>query len=947
MVVTAPRVFWLLVLIVAFTAACVQPVGAYTESVTLNPAQLTLSWQAGPVFPNDETSRLGFEQPILSYQAYTVPGGFELSVRASVPTGGSGWPNANISGSLSYASSVQRAVSYLTWEVQNYAVTTPVFHNPDDGVGLSCPPSGMGDALYGAGPSGGTIQLGASKYSGGKTSYAVVGPSAWAVASYSYWNNEYITDYSEVKVRATLSSLSLTFHWTELSISASSNGAPVGTAIQFQASAKDGTAPYTFCWDFGDGSRSYEQSPSKAYSSPGSYTATCTVTDSVGITDAKSLQVIISSYLTIMPSTGGSTSPSSGIYAYASAQQVSVQAYPSSGNCFSHWILDGQTVYSNPVSVVMGANHTLSPVFTAAPAAFNFSISKSGDVVVRRGGSGSASVFATLLSGSAEQVSLGHFWASSTPLDVSIGLSPTTIVPTATASLQVQAGPSSPVGTYTLRIVGTAAGGLTRSVDIDVTITETPPPTTYYYLTVQPAEGGSTNLAPGSYRYEAGKSVTLVATPYPGYTFQKWSVNGIDYNSDIVQVTMDEDKIAVAKFLPEHPTQTIESVTVYPCNMLTGEFLERVIVNENFGINVTGIVPGISSPSQVTVTAWLDPSGAICFADGGWKSSVCKFSGTTATNASGWFTIAFGELSGRFYSTNRSAPVGSQHYAYAVVAVGSSNYSYNSTWKIDTVEVTADFDYNLTGATATFRFVYATDGYPVSGRGGYYMTSLEGAYSALEGGTLNMSRLSTPCDSYGFAKLYIPYEELNASTLWSPVDLPVWATLKDGSVFRATWLPTSRIIYTALAPVVYQFNRTCLAVEAIDWGDRANLTGVPGVQVALYWDTYALPFNGTHGLLGYYGPTQRMDLVRQEGRTYIEISSSSPDHGYIPVDSTLSIPETKVEAEIAVATYADYQEIIALGNGPEGLWLQLVPGHSSSTLYNPIREGRILLVGTI
>ncbi|MDH7556194.1 MAG: InlB B-repeat-containing protein [Candidatus Methanosuratincola sp.] len=944
---TAPRFLWLIVIVVASAAACTQPVGAYTESVALTPAQLTWGWQAGPVFPNDEASRLGFEQSILNYQAYTIPGGFELWVRASVPTGGGGWPNANVSGSLSYSSSVPRAISYLTWEVQELAVTAPVFHDPEDGVGLSCPPAGMGDALYGAGPAGGAIQLGASKYSGGKTSYTVVGPAAWAVASYSYWNNEYITDYSEVKVRATISSLRLTFHWAELSISASSNESPVGTAIQFNASAKDGVSPYAFCWDFGDGSRSYDRSPSKSYAHPGSYTVTCTVTDSAGITDAKSLQVTINAYLTIMPSTGGSTNPSSGTYAYASTQGVSVEAFPSSGNCFSHWLLDGQTVPSNPISIFMDANHTLSPVFTAAPTAFDFSISKSGDVAVQRGGSGGVAVFATLLSGIAEQVSLSHFWTGSPPIGVSIGLSPLTIVPTATASLQVQTGSSASVGTYTLRIVGTAAGGLTRNVDVAVTITETQPPTIYYYLTVQPAEGGSTNLAPGSYRYEVGKGVTLIATPYPGYTFRKWSVNGIDYSSDTVQLTMNEDKIAVAEFSPEQQTQTTEPLTVSPCNIITGEQLDRVVVNENFGINVTGIVPGISSPSQVTVTAWLDPSGAVCHSEGGLGNPECKFSGMATTNASGWFTIAFGGLSSMFYSTNRSASLGSQHYAYAVVTVGNSNYSYNGTWKIDTVEVAAEFDYNLTGAAATFRFIFATDGYPLTGRSRYYMTSLEGAYSALVSGTLNASRLSTPCDSYGFARLYIPYEEMNASTLFSPVELPVWATLQDGSVFRASWLPTSRINYSVLAPVVYQFNATCIAVEAIDWGDRANLAGVPGVQLALYWDTYEHPFNGTHGLLGYYGPTQRASLVNQDGGTYIDMGALTPDYGRIPVDCTLSVPEDKVEAEIAVATYADYHGTIALGDGPDGLWLQLVPGHSSSTLYNPTRDGRILLVGTI
>ncbi len=54
--------------------------------------------------------------------------------------------------------------------------------------------------------------------------------------------------------------------------------APLG--VSFAGSATGGTAPYTFSWNFGDGTTSTAQNPSHTYSAAGTFNATLTVTDS-------------------------------------------------------------------------------------------------------------------------------------------------------------------------------------------------------------------------------------------------------------------------------------------------------------------------------------------------------------------------------------------------------------------------------------------------------------------------------------------------------------------------------------------------------------------------------------------------------------------------------------------------------------------------------------------
>jgi len=67
--------------------------------------------------------------------------------------------------------------------------------------------------------------------------------------------------------------------------------------------------------------------------------------------------------LSISASSGGTTNPAPGTYTYNYGSTVTVTASAYSGYYFSYWNLDGATVYSNPITVTMNSDHTLTAYF--------------------------------------------------------------------------------------------------------------------------------------------------------------------------------------------------------------------------------------------------------------------------------------------------------------------------------------------------------------------------------------------------------------------------------------------------------------------------------------------------------------------------------------------------------------------------------------------------------
>jgi hypothetical protein len=68
--------------------------------------------------------------------------------------------------------------------------------------------------------------------------------------------------------------------------------------------------------------------------------------------------------LTIITTSGGSTTPSPGAYTFNEGSTVQVTAVANSSYLFDHWELDGAKVGSaNPYTVLMNADHTLKATF--------------------------------------------------------------------------------------------------------------------------------------------------------------------------------------------------------------------------------------------------------------------------------------------------------------------------------------------------------------------------------------------------------------------------------------------------------------------------------------------------------------------------------------------------------------------------------------------------------
>jgi hypothetical protein len=171
----------------------------------------------------------------------------------------------------------------------------------------------------------------------------------------------------------------------------SNSSADVSQALTFGCTSTGGLGTASFAWAFGDGTTATGATVQHAYSSVGTMTATCTVTDSVGSTASASVHVVVSPLPTIAAPTASSgggvlsgktvtfsvvTTPGPGLVTYtwlglpsgcSSANGPKVTCSPSSAGSYAVSVSvtdsNGMTVTSVPLAF------TVHPVVMGLPVA--------------------------------------------------------------------------------------------------------------------------------------------------------------------------------------------------------------------------------------------------------------------------------------------------------------------------------------------------------------------------------------------------------------------------------------------------------------------------------------------------------------------------------------------------------------------------------------------------
>ena len=115
---------------------------------------------------------------------------------------------------------------------------------------------------------------------------------------------------------------------------------PLCEVVTFTDRSGGGEPPYTYSWDFGDGSNSTEQNPTHGYDGYGNYTVTLTVTDNIGDVASRSRTVTLDSTPTVKNieleggiSLTGLVAPPSG---WPATSEWTELATDENGNCDTH-----------------------------------------------------------------------------------------------------------------------------------------------------------------------------------------------------------------------------------------------------------------------------------------------------------------------------------------------------------------------------------------------------------------------------------------------------------------------------------------------------------------------------------------------------------------------------------------------------------------------------------
>ena len=271
--------------------------------------------------------------------------------------------------------------------------------------------------------------------------------------------------------------------------------------------------------------------------------------------------------LTITSTTGGSvTSPGEGTFTYARGRSVNLVARPADGYRFVNWTGNTGTIANRnaaSTTITINSNYSIT-------ANFEPTVTREYDLTITGTSGGSITVTVD-----GQQTVVGP------------GQTSTISGIRANTSVQLAANPHT--GYHLARWQGAPVDGrrsartsFTMQGDYSITANfEQMPPPANYDLTTDSTEGGSvTTPGEGTFTYDCGTVVNLVASPDSGYRFHKWTghVDTIaNVNSRSTTITMNGSYNITASFRSDDdPTPVGPGPTPAPARFLTVDWDEEI-----------------------------------------------------------------------------------------------------------------------------------------------------------------------------------------------------------------------------------------------------------------------------------------------------------------------------------------------------------------------------------
>ena len=112
-----------------------------------------------------------------------------------------------------------------------------------------------------------------------------------------------------------------------------------------------------------------------------------------------------------------------------------------------------------------------------------------------------------------------------------------------------------------------------------------PPPPKQFSLTITTTIGGTTDPPPGTYTYDEGTVVSVLAIPNSGYKFENWVVDGVNSTLNPIEIIMDRNYTLLAVFSAVAPPPPPAATTI---SLVPKEIVDPTLVPSSvFSINIS------------------------------------------------------------------------------------------------------------------------------------------------------------------------------------------------------------------------------------------------------------------------------------------------------------------------------------------------------------------------